>query len=173
MFDVSSALSFDARAQLAFDLLASSSVGRYVRVARGRAAEELAATLALRGIGAATLVNTARRLWAGLLTRVERSEQEVDLAALLAVLASRAGADVDVLLRQIGLVDRRPVTWLAALARTLRQSRPSSQTASFEVRTVPGVSGRSMATDSEVVTVQPPYTLRQDHSRVRNQSVAA
>jgi len=120
-------------ATVAFGLLTSSSIERYVRVARAAAAR-LAQGLRQVPPQWGRVLERAEHLWREAVQGTHREPAEVELAVLLSALAQTATPGVDRLLASISLLDQPPVTWLSALARNLRMHRSTTLTL--------GISGR-------------------------------
>ena len=122
-------------ADAAFDLLASSTLERYVRVARA-AGERFAASVPRESWP--QVLEHARATWLHVREEVSvvRDAGEVELAVLLPSLATAPISGVDLLLETIDSCPARHVVWLAGLARELLGSPSSAPTA--DQRTDPG-----------------------------------
>ena len=116
-------------AETAFWLLTSSSVERYVRMAK-QAAWRIQShhQFVIHPERMRQLVTLARNRWECLLGSTQRDTPEVELAILLCMLAQNAAPEVDGLLLAVAIVDRPGVAWIAALARRLLQERASNHT---------------------------------------------
>lgn len=114
-------------AAVAFGLLTSSSIERYVHVARDAAAR---LTKQLQHVPTQWMrvVERAEHLWREAVQGTHREPAEVELAVLLSALARTATPGVDDLLAIISLIDQPPVAWLSALARNLRMHRSATLT---------------------------------------------
>jgi hypothetical protein len=112
--------------EAAFELMASSTIGRYVRVACRFASEDEMRRLEVLEDG--ELLRAIEDLWRVVLRSSQREMSEVELAVLLAYSAQRSSNDFDQLLGTIGLSDRAPAAaWIGALARHLYGKRPSNK----------------------------------------------
>src|SRR5882762_406462 len=95
----------------ALELMASSTIGRYVRVACRLAAAEEARCL--ESLAEETLLEITVDLWREVLRASQRQMSEVQLAVMLAYMAHRSSDAIDALLRMIGLADRVPAAaWI-------------------------------------------------------------
>lgn len=120
-------LSPNVRRKAAFALMTSSTVPRYVRMAMsfGEIVAERAAAIDMT---VADRVALSRDLWRSLVVEPVRSETEIDLALLLASIATAPDARVDHLLYRIGLNPASPSSsWVSALARSLVQRRAENE----------------------------------------------
>lgn len=116
-------------AEAAFDLLTSSTLERYIRMAtRAVLHAQQQPNWQYNAQHIPNLVTHARSLWRQLLQRGQRDVPEVELALLLTLLAQSASPDIDDLLVICALTDHPAVTWLAALARRLLRDRASNKT---------------------------------------------
>ena len=112
----------------AFLLLTSSSVDRYVRVAKSLAhSSELREYLQAGRLDVEHLIAHARELRGNLNGKKQREIEEVELAIVLAVLATNASEEVSDLLIESSLNDQQPLTWISALARRLYQQRGANE----------------------------------------------
>lgn len=111
------------------ELLASSSLGRYARYSRsaGRHSDVWNA-IALHGISTEELLDLARDTWSFLADQRHRDESEADLAILLGILSGSADQRVDDFLLRVGMIDRPPLSWVSAFARSLSLQRSASVT---------------------------------------------
>jgi len=106
--------------------MASSTIGRYVRVACRFASED--EMRALDALDDDELLRAIEDLWRVVLRSSKREMSEVELAVLLAYSAQRSSNAFDQLLGTIGLADRAPAAgWIGALARHLYGKRPSNK----------------------------------------------
>jgi hypothetical protein len=118
------------RAWMAFELLASSSLSRYARVARTAASHpDVQRAIAMHSISTSELLRETEDSWRFLAGQSGRHEKEVDLALLLAILAKSADRNVDRFLGQVGMRDHPPLSWVSALARSLSFERSASEIA--------------------------------------------
>lgn len=116
-------------AETAFWLLTSSSVDRYVRMAKQAALRiQSRHQFVIHPQRIRQLITVARERWEYLLGSAQRDTPEVELAVLLCMLAQTAAPEVDGLLFAMAIVDRSAVAWIAALARRLLQDRASNHT---------------------------------------------
>jgi hypothetical protein len=119
----------EVRASLAFELLASSSISRYIRVARSFAtSSSVEEAIASRDISVQDLLGLARESWRLIASGDMRDEEEVDLALALCILSDSADPEVDEFLQQVGMLDRPPLSWASGLARYLSYHRPANST---------------------------------------------
>src|SRR5687767_1276210 len=94
------------RARTAFELLASSSLSRYVRVCRSAARSvNVQHAVAVRDVSTLELLEMAEETWRFLAQQTLRDEKEVDLAVLLAILANSADPSVDRFFSDVGMRD--------------------------------------------------------------------
>ena len=112
----------------AYELLVSSTTGRYTRRVRELvSAFELTTLIAGETTPLDETVNRARELWAETLrTRGQRSEHEPELALILGALSETADPLAEDLLFQVALSTQPAAAWLAALARRLMVHRAES-----------------------------------------------
>src|SRR5215831_14002817 len=116
-------------AETAFWLLTSSSVDRYVRMAKHAALRiHSHHQFVINPERMRQLVTAVRVRWECLLGSTQRDTPEVELAIVLCILAQNAAPEVDGLLLAVATVDRPAVAWVAALARRLLQERSSNYT---------------------------------------------
>jgi len=109
-------------------LFASSTVDRYQRMAMGSASRtELAATIGRFPEAFLTLVPLAQDLARRVVCARERSRDEVELAMILALLASSGSPKLTPLLVQLSLNMAPAALWIAAFARRLLKERTSTQ----------------------------------------------
>ncbi len=118
-------LSTSVAADVAFGLLTSSSMQRYIRIAR-EAAASFGSAVSATPEEWPTVVERAARLWRQLLRSDKREPEEAELVVLLVALSRTALDGVDDLLAKVALADRQPASWVSALARTLRQERATT-----------------------------------------------
>ena len=112
-------------AEAAFDLLTSTSVDRYVRMAKQAAQRsKLSDRLRVEPTIIPEMLQHAKGLWRTLRGSTQRDVPEVELAILLALLAETGLRDIDSLLVDLSLVDSPTVAWIGALARRLLHARP-------------------------------------------------
>jgi hypothetical protein len=120
-------LSDDVRRAAAFDLLTSSNIERYADSAQSSmGAQRLRQVLRILPDLEPALVARARDSLRRILASKERSDAEIDLALILAALASSGSSAIDQVLAEVGLVDTPSAAWCAALARRLRRARAVS-----------------------------------------------
>lgn len=113
----------DELSDAAFELLTSSVLGRFARKAQEAAARsDLRTRVEQNPAILESLVRRARDLWQQLLQMEQRGVEEVELSLLLALLSETAWREVPDLLRDIGVVDKPVVAWVAGLARLLRHT---------------------------------------------------
>ena len=146
-------------ARAAFELLSSSSIERYVRVADYFAATpELRLLLEVSDIGPADLLNEADARWRTLTRARQREPQEVELALLLGLLATSASPDVDAFLTRLALHDRLPLAWSSAHARELLRRRPSNEVSPPTGPTIPAtpVAAHSFAEEVDLEQARHP-----------------
>lgn len=119
----------DELAESAFELLTSSSVERYIRLAKG-AADRSSLRLRLRQEPHIlhSALDRAQVLWRELLCSEHREAGEFELAMLLPLLANASEPAVDGLLLRLATADRPNVAWPAALARRLLMGRSTNKT---------------------------------------------
>lgn len=123
-------LSSELLADASFQLLASSTLNRYVRYARAFAAADELASAA--NVSTSILVSEADQTWRKLLLSERRDVSEIVLAVLLTLLSRRSSSEVDELLRRIALIEAPAVTWISALARRLLRTRGSNESVLLE-----------------------------------------
>jgi hypothetical protein len=110
----------------ALELMTSSTIGRYVRVACRLATNE--EVTSFESLEEDKLIAMIGELWRTVLRASHREMSEVELAVLLAYAGKRSNRAIDDLLRMIGLGDRAPAAaWIGALARHLYAGRPSNE----------------------------------------------
>jgi hypothetical protein len=120
-------LNEEQRRRVAFDLLTSSGLDRYVASAQAaEVTQRLRQTLRILPDMEQVLIDRARSLSRQVLASKQRVEAEVDLAILLAALSGYASRQVDQLLAEVGLLDTLSAAWPAGLARRLRRDRFST-----------------------------------------------
>lgn len=112
-------------ADAAFDLLTSSGIERYVRMAKRAAIRAELRERALRDeIDAVQMFTRSVELWSGLALLSSRGESETELAILITALSTVGPKElVDVLLMALAIEQRPSLAWIAALARKLRSER--------------------------------------------------
>lgn len=109
---------------VAFDILTSSGIERYTRmvqraVIRTQLRDRLRGDMDLwRAVGGRAL-----RLLAQLRLSADRDEPEVELAVLVAALATTGSKEIDVLLAMLARESQPSLVWIAALARQLLMRR--------------------------------------------------
>ena len=110
--------------EAAFLLSTSSSVNRYVRLAKSLAkASALADYLESGLINDVDLLNRCRELRNVLAAKKQRDVEEIELAVIMAILADVPTEAVSDLLLEFSVYDQSPLTWISALARKLVQDR--------------------------------------------------
>jgi len=120
-------LSTEELENAAFYLLTSSSVERYVRIAKNIATQSgVSAQLQANSDLAMPLLVRARQLWRRILLNACRDVPEFELAVLLPVLAKTALPEVSDFLLSLASIDRHNCAWISALARRLCQERPTN-----------------------------------------------
>jgi hypothetical protein len=108
-------------------LLTSSTVSRYIRLAREVANRStLAAQLRSDPDFSSRLAMYARERWLELSSSPQRDVQEVELAIILPLLARAPLPSVEALLSDVGLSVRPSAAWIGALARHLISERPTN-----------------------------------------------
>lgn len=112
----------------AFALLSSSSVHRYVRIAKSLATSSpLRSNLDSNKVTVQHLIEYAQELWSEALSQKQRGISEVELAVIVSTLSETSLEEVDELLIRMAILDSPPISWIAALARQLCQERVSNQ----------------------------------------------
>ena len=130
----------DELADSAFELLASSSVERYIRLAKGAADRSyLHSRLRQEPHVLGSALDRAQVLWKELLCSERREAAEFELAMLLPLLARASEPAVDGLLLRLATADRPNVAWSAALARRLLMGRSTNKTTA-----TPGLDARPL-----------------------------
>ena len=115
-----SLLSMTELADAAFDLLSSSTIGRYLRLARSAARRsEIRHHIEDGAKSVEDVSSRARSLWRELLDSPQRDVSEVELAVLLCVLAESAAEDLEDLLLACALSATPQASWISALAKRL------------------------------------------------------
>lgn len=162
-------------ADAAFDLLASSTLDRYARMAEqaalhSRIADELRRNPHI----IPQLLDAVKQRWVALRRCSQRDVPEVEVALLVSLLAQTAAPQVDDLLKDLSLVDCGPVAWISALARRLLRERTSNterslwpvppETIRYETRNSAAVRYR--------LTIQLPLSIKCDETCASQQDTA-
>lgn len=114
--------------QAAFMLLSSSTLNRYIRVAKSLAqSSTIRRNLELNLITVQDLINHADYLWRLVLKSRQRDIPEVELATILPIIANFATDEASEFLMRLSILDQPPATWISALARQLLNHRPANQ----------------------------------------------
>ncbi len=109
-------------------LLASSSLNRYVRIAKTLAtASPLRLKLEGGRLTIQDLLIHADSLWRRILNSRERDLPEVELAVILPIVADLATDEAADLLIRVSMQDQVPAAWISALARHLFQQRATNE----------------------------------------------
>ena len=123
----------EIRVRAAGELLVSSTPERYRRIAQSFAIDaRVQNAIRLHGTTPAMLVSIADETWRALTALDVRDLGEVDLAILLVLIAQSASPLADELLRQVGMLDKPPLSWVSFLARSLSGPRASGETLAVE-----------------------------------------
>lgn len=114
-------------AEAAFLLMSSSSVDRYVRIAKTLAQGSVAQRRVSEEPEAIDqLLQTAKQLWSEVVSSARRDTPEVELAVTLVVLGKTSDERCEDFLRDIGHVALSSAFWISSLARKLLFERPSN-----------------------------------------------
>lgn len=137
----------------AFAMLTSSSLARYARNVEALASATLLATrLNEDPAMIPELVNQSLENWRRLFGSRQRTEDEVELALMLALLARTSDPRVDDLLLQFSLADQPSVAWISAFARHLRSRRACNFEGPFRNRIRDLIPLRSLSRSRRRVT---------------------
>ena len=126
-----------------FYLLSSSSVDRYVRMAKEVAFRtNLFSQVQADPTLTVGVLHRARNLWSDVLSAQKRTLSEIELALVLPILARTAAPQVDGLLGALLVVERPSATWINALAKRLCGERVVNQNVplpDYEIAKVPQI----------------------------------
>ncbi len=124
----------DELSNAAFYLLSSSTINRFIRTAKKLASDSALSKLIKQQPALIPLiVNEVKQTWRSFILISSRNEIEIYLALSLPVLSETASPDVQELLKQIGLSTQPSASWIAALARDLREK----QTVNYPLKVQP------------------------------------
>lgn len=124
MSDDGCMIEHDLLSETAFDLLASSTVDRFARVAIEAGDRWSAEADASQGVSGVLL--RVQHLWKQICIATKRDVEEVELAILLSALSSAGTPGVDAFVATISDYEAHPGdarNWIIGLARVLRQDR--------------------------------------------------
>ena len=125
-------------AHAAFELLASSSVERYTRIARNFTADPaLKQELRMMNLEPADLRARIEYLAAMIAVERFREPSEVELTLLMAILSQSGAPDADEILTRVAVRNELALRWPSAAARLLLAQRPLTTTVHIS-STVPG-----------------------------------
>lgn len=125
-------ISKDELATVAFELLSSSTIGRYKRMALEAAERSpLKARLMLDSSFMSELVDQSIWLWREVAKSKLRDVSEVELSVILGCLRDVVDSTIDDLLHSIGISTLPVAAWLAAFARSLLADRRASSSFKF------------------------------------------
>lgn len=134
-------------ADVTFELLVSSSIGRYRRVA-GAAGNAFHEAMHRRSGDWSEVLDRARTLVAMIAERPQRDEAEAELVILLDAAARTALPQVDALLADAATSDSPSLVWISAFARHLIAERPISITRGLRLPRRPRRSAISSPVDT-------------------------
>lgn len=128
-------------APIAFELLASSTPSRYVRVARAGSNRLFREPTRWNVFDSLEiLLPRAASLWNEIVRSDLREPEETELATILVKLTSMPDEKVDLFLNKVAVNTHRPAAWLGILARKLLSERPATSSVGSQSYTLSSMS---------------------------------